>query len=72
MGVAITGRLLPSRQAVVAFSVSVLMLAIGADATTSLSTCFGRTPTRVGTAGADTLNGTAQTDVIVGLTGPRL
>ena len=32
-------------------------------------TCFGRTPTLIGTNGADTLTGTADSDVIVGLDG---
>ena len=42
---------------------------VTADATMSLPKCFGRTPTIIGTEGDDTLSGTTESDVIVGLGG---
>lgn len=42
---------------------------IAAPSAQAVATCFGQTPTIVGTEGDDTLNGTAGDDVIVGLGG---
>ncbi len=65
-----------ARPCVVALAVALALLALAAvpapAAGTSARgtlTCFGRTPTRIGTSGTDVIRGTKARDVIVGLAG---
>ncbi|MFH1329249.1 MAG: polysaccharide deacetylase family protein [Actinomycetota bacterium] len=57
------------RSVLTAAGVAVLVMAVGPGDAASAPTCFGRSPTLIGTPRSDTLVGTPKRDVIVGLGG---